>query len=65
MSGSFEPELTGPASTVGDRHLLVVPRPFDCMNGTIADYQSQAAEGDERRFPNLSVLAARREAETE
>ncbi|MFC6872770.1 cobalt-precorrin-7 (C(5))-methyltransferase [Halobellus marinus] len=35
-SGSLDDDLDRLASTVGDRHLLVLPRPFDWMPGDIA-----------------------------
>jgi cobalt-precorrin-7 (C5)-methyltransferase len=54
-SGSLDDDLDRLADTVGDRHLLVLPRPFDWMPGDIA-----ALLVDSGADPDLAALVLER-----
>ncbi|MFC7115766.1 precorrin-6y C5,15-methyltransferase (decarboxylating) subunit CbiE [Natronoarchaeum sp. GCM10025703] len=54
--GPIESELARIASAVGDRHLLVLPRPYDCMPEDIAAYLlGDAAPGARAARSQLSA----------
>ncbi len=50
-SGDVEPDLRRLRTTVGDRHLLVLPRPYDWMPGDVAAHLVESGAA-----PSLSAL---------